>query len=53
MITSTFSIFPGIGPRTERRLWGMGIFTWRDFLVRRGIPGFSKARKAEADGLHA
>jgi uncharacterized protein YprB with RNaseH-like and TPR domain len=50
MIKSTFSIFPGIGPRSERHLWKSGVFTWREFLDRAEIPGFSPARKAALDG---
>ena len=50
MINSTFTIFPGIGERSERHLWESGVFTWDDFLGREGVPGFSAARKAGLDG---
>ena len=49
MISSTFSIFPGIGPRLERYLWRMGVLEWGDFLERKNIPGFSPARKSALD----
>lgn len=49
MLENTFTIFPGIGPRTERHIWRMGVFTWREFLGRERIPGLSPARKAVLD----
>jgi uncharacterized protein len=49
MIENTFSIFPGIGPRIETYLWRIGVLTWRDFLDRKRVPGFSPARKAALD----
>ncbi len=49
MIESTFSIFHGIGPRIERYLWRIGIFTWHDFLARERVPGISPARKSLLD----
>lgn len=51
MLSNTFTIFPGIGERTERHIWNSGVFTWRDFLDRKRIPGFSPARKDTLD-LH-
>jgi uncharacterized protein YprB with RNaseH-like and TPR domain len=32
MLEQTFIHIPGIGQKTEQRLWGQGIHTWRDFL---------------------
>jgi uncharacterized protein YprB with RNaseH-like and TPR domain len=49
MITNTFSIFPGIGPRLEHYLWRLGVLTWDDFLRREHIPGFSPSRKPVLD----
>ena len=49
MITNTFSIFPGIGPRLEHYLWRLGVLTWTDFLHRENIPGFSPSRKPVLD----
>jgi uncharacterized protein YprB with RNaseH-like and TPR domain len=45
MIESTFSILEGIGPVTERRLWGAGIRRWADFLACESVAGLSLARK--------
>jgi len=51
MLKNSFSIFPGIGPRTERRLWASGVLTWDDFLGSRAVHGLSAERKAMLD-LH-
>jgi len=32
LLESTFCHIPGIGPRTERRLWERGVTTWSDLL---------------------
>lgn len=32
MLEHTFIHIPGIGPKTERRIWGLGIPTWQAFL---------------------
>ncbi len=32
MLEQTFIHIPGIGPRTERRIWKSGVYTWQDFL---------------------
>ncbi len=50
MLSSTFSIFPGIGPRLEKYLWRTGVLTWEDFLSAEKIPGFSSRRKLLLDG---
>ena len=49
MIESTFCIFPGIGPRIERYLWRLGVFTWTDFLECEKVPGMSTSRKSLID----
>jgi len=49
MIECTFSILPGIGPETERRLWEEGILTWRDFLERPRVPFISPFQKPFLD----
>lgn len=49
MIESTFSILPGVGPETERRLWEEGILTWEDFLSRPQVPHISPFRKPLLD----
>jgi len=32
LLEQTFIHIPGIGPRTERRIWKSGVYTWQDFL---------------------
>jgi len=32
LLEHTFIHIPGVGPKTERKLWKQGIFTWGDFL---------------------
>lgn len=49
MLHNTFSIFPGIGPATERRLWDAGVLDWRGFLEKEELHGLSPARKAALD----
>lgn len=49
MIEKTFSILPGIGPETERRLWEEGILTWPDFLERPSVPHIPPFRKPLLD----
>lgn len=44
MLENTFLHLPGIGPQTERRLWGQGILTWRDALECACPEGFSSHR---------
>ncbi len=43
MLENTFCHVPGIGPKTERRLWRSGVCCWRDALERRAA-GVSPAR---------
>jgi len=49
MIESTFLFVHGIGRATERRLWGQGIDTWRDFLQCSSVPAMSAGRKGLSD----
>lgn len=49
VIERTFSILPGIGPKTERRLWEEGILTWEDFLSKPRIPCISPFKKPLLD----
>lgn len=51
MIQSTFVLLRGIGPSTERRLWGTGITHWDRFLRSPCVPGLSLERKAQYDEL--
>ena len=38
MLQNTFCHIPGIGPRTESKLWNWGIQTWSDLLEREDLP---------------
>lgn len=43
MLENTFLHVPGVGPKTERKLWKRHIFSWTDFLENeRKIPGLSR-----------
>src|SRR3989304_1168227 len=33
MLKSSFIHIPGIGHKTERYIWGEGVFSWEDFMV--------------------
>jgi uncharacterized protein YprB with RNaseH-like and TPR domain len=44
LLEHTFLHIPSIGPRTERMLWGKGIWTWKDFLLHPG-PFFSEVKE--------
>lgn len=42
MLKNTFLHVPGVGPKTERKLWERRIFSWTEFLKNeRKIPGLS------------
>jgi uncharacterized protein YprB with RNaseH-like and TPR domain len=45
LLENTFIHVPGIGPRTERRLWQLGILTWEQYLHSKRTP-FSPTRDA-------
>ncbi len=45
MLENTFIHIPGIGPKTEKRIWEEGIYTWYDFIeAKRTILSPSKDR---------
>ena len=44
MIENTFVFIPGIGRKTEDRLWQNGIFSWNDLKKADSIRGFGKNR---------
>ena len=48
MLLSSFVHIPGIGPKTEARLWQSGIDTW-EMLANDPPPRFSGARRANLD----
>ena len=43
MLGNSFVHVPGVGPKTEQRIWGRGVSTWRDFLNDPAAAGLSKA----------
>jgi uncharacterized protein len=45
MLTHTFCHVPGLGVGTEKRLWSVGVRTWRDAISARSLP-LSAARAA-------
>ena len=53
MLTSTFLHLPGIGAKTERRLWEAGILEWEALFEKDGLAGSEKRSRALADGLRA
>lgn len=60
MLQHTFLHIPGIGPKTEARLWAAGVHTWQDFISsaplgwrhaqRERIGAALKASRAHLDG---
>jgi uncharacterized protein YprB with RNaseH-like and TPR domain len=46
LLEHTFIHIPGIGPKTERRLWESGILTWKGFLAQEKGTPFSSHRHA-------
>ena len=49
MLEQTFIHIQGIGPKTEEKIWGMGIRSWRDFLSLKK-PVFPPAKKSSHCG---
>jgi len=49
MLTSTFVLLHGVGPHTERRLWGTGVLNWATFLGSSALSGISSVRKSWYD----
>jgi len=50
LIENTFSHIPGIGAKTERKLWTAGITSWDDFLS--AGPGLFSSRRQEDIRAH-
>lgn len=44
MLQQTFIHLPGVGPKTERRLWRQGFLNWQQVLSTPAIPGVSAAK---------
>lgn len=51
MLENTFCHMPGIGAKTERRLWAAGVRSWHDACEE--APGFLTPRRAEFVAGHA
>jgi len=51
LIDRSFIFIPGVGERTERRLWDEGIDSWSAFLGRERAGPMKGARKERADSL--
>jgi uncharacterized protein YprB with RNaseH-like and TPR domain len=49
MLTSSFVLLDGIGPRRESTLWARGLETWDDFVSERSVKGISEDKKAAMD----
>jgi uncharacterized protein YprB with RNaseH-like and TPR domain len=49
MIESSFCFLPGVGLKTEQRLWRDGVSSWAAFLSAPSIPSMGAARKALYD----
>ena len=49
MLKHTFLHVPGVGPKTELKLWEKGIFCWEDYLENPGRSGLSRGAKLNLD----
>ena len=49
MLKHTFLHVPGVGPKTELKLWERGIFCWEDYLENPGRSGLSRGAKLTLD----
>lgn len=49
MLTSSFVLLEGIGPKRESGLWRRGLETWDDFIEEPKAKGISETRKAQMD----
>lgn len=45
MLRRSFILLPGLGLKTEKKLWSQGILTWNDFLKQDKIKGISTKKK--------
>ena len=53
MLTNTFRHLPGIGAKTERRLWEAGILEWEGLSGKKGLEWSNKRSQALAGHLQA
>jgi len=49
MLTNSFVILDGIGPKRESTFWRLGLETWDDFIEEPKPKGISEARKIQMD----
>lgn len=49
MLTSSFVLLDGIGPKRESTFWRQGLETWDDFIEEPKAKGISEARKVQMD----
>src|SRR5205807_2639026 len=51
MLRNTFCHLPGIGPRSEQKLWEAGVTSWADLLAQAQSPRSRPLRKTVAEHL--
>jgi len=51
MLCNTFCHLPGVGPKTERKLWQAGVHSWGDFLATKRAPAPPLARALAPERL--
>lgn len=51
MLKRTFVHLPGVGRKSEARLWRHGLTTWEDFLAAPAVPGLAASRLAVLKAL--
>ncbi len=49
MLRHTFLHVPGVGSKTELKLWERGIFCWEDYLENPGLSGLSRGARLTLD----
>ncbi len=49
MIENTFLFLPGVGEKTEQKIWQQGITNWNEFLETSNVKGLGDGRKVHAD----
>src|SRR5438132_13672808 len=48
MLTNTFCHIPGVGEKTEQRLWSQGVHSWGDALVAPRVPALWRPHLEES-----
>ncbi len=49
MLKHTFLHIPGVGPKTELRLWQRGIISWEKFLTNSALSGLGRRSRTDLD----